>query len=323
MISPVSSGVAVLLLVAQMAASSPASQSPQQQPFRSEVELVSLPVTVEDPSGRVVTGLTRDDFSIFEDGVRHEIAVFSNEPQPIALAVLVDFSRSMQGERRDAALQAVAAVGQALDRRDQWSLFAFADRTTQLRGWGPAAVRDMASLLQMTPSGGTRLFEGVIAVHDALRDAPHRKRAMLVISDGNDVSTQVGDDPMFGSMSQLDGSEKKAVNALRTGEALVYAFGMNWPYQGTSTRGGGRSVQIGRRVLQSLTEPTGGRTWVASTTGELKEAARLLTDELRQQYTLGYTPTRSPDGEYRRVRVTTTNDAYRVRSRQGYLARRP
>lgn len=322
MIPSLPSGVAALLLLAPLASSALSAAQNPQQPFRSDVELVSLPVTVEDSSGRAVTGLTRDDFSILEDGVRHEIAVFSNEPQPIALAVLVDFSRSMQGERRQAAVEAVAAIGQALDPQDRWSLFAFADRTVQLKPWGPVSARDMTPLLGMNPSGGTRLFEGVIEVHDALRRAPHRKRAILVISDGNDISTQVGNDADLGSMSHLDGREKEAVNALRRGEALAYAFGMDWPYQQRPT-GGSTSVRIDRRVLRNITEPTGGKVWMASTGAELKEAARLLTDELRQQYTLGYSPTKPPDGKYRRVRVTVTNGTYRVRSRQGYLARRP
>lgn len=320
----VPSGVAALLLLALPAWLSPlsAAQDPQ-QPFRSAVELVSLPVTVEDEAGRAVTGLTRDDFSIFEDGVRHEIAVFSAEPQPIALAVLIDFSRSMDGERRQAALGAVRAVGQAFDRRDQWSILAFADRTAVVRGWGTAQPQDLAPLLAMRPNGGTRLFEGVIETQRALSDAPHRKRAILIISDGNDISTQIGDDAALGSMSHLDAGEKQAVNALRTGEALVYALGMDWPYRRTSTRGDGPSVRVNGKTLRSLADPTGGKVWIASTAAGLEEAARHLTDELRQQYTLGYTPSKAPDGKYRRVRITVANSAYRVRSRQGYLARRP
>ncbi len=320
----VPSRIAALLLLAPLAGSSSLAglQDPQ-QPFRSEVELVSLPVTVEDKAGRAVTGLTRDDFSIFEDGVRHEISVFSAEPQPIALVVLIDFSRSMDGERRQAALGAVGAVGNALDRRDQWSILAFADRTVTVKGWGAAQPQDLAPLLAIGPSGGTRLFEGVIEAQRALADAPHRKRAILIISDGNDISTQIGNDTELGSMSHLDASEKQAVNALRTGEALVYAFGMDWPYRRTPIRGGGPSARVNGKALRSLADPTGGRVWIASTAAGLETAARHLTEELRQQYTLGYTPSKAADGKYRRVRVTVANSAYRVRSRQGYLAMRP
>lgn len=311
------------LSLALAATGHPAARQESAPRFMAGVELVSLPVTVEDKAGRIVTGLTRDDFSIFEEGVRQEIAVFSNEPQPIAIAVLIDFSRSMQGERHQAAVAAVTTLGRRLDPHDRWRLFPFADRAMATGPWGPAAPQDVQALLNLGAGGGTRLFNSVVAVQEALVDAPHRKRAILIVSDGNDVATQSGDvgEPL--SVAHLDDSERRAVAALRAGESLVYALGMDWPYRASPGRRTGPSQRVNRKALRALTDPTGGKVWVARTGAELVAAADQLLDELRQQYTLGYSPTRAADGKFRRVRVTIANDQYRVRFRQGYIAAKP
>jgi Ca-activated chloride channel family protein len=319
------SGV-LLVTLCLCAAGTPTSESlaaAGQAPFRSSVELVSLPVTVLNSDGRFVTGLTQSDFEVIEDGVRQEVTVFSSEPQPLAIAVAVDFSKSMRGERRTAALAAVRQVGAALAPADQWSLFAFADRVTMLTSWTAFEHDDGSRLQQVEAAGGTRLFEAVTEVQKYLRSAPHRKRALLVISDGNDLAALMGADfsaASSESVSDVGGGEQRAVNALRTGESLLYAIGMDWPYDSRSLGSRSPSKRVDRRSLDHLAVPTGGTVWMANTSDDLQAAAADLVAELRQQYTIGYSPARAPDGKYRRVRVMVKEPTYVVRSRTGYVA---
>ena len=295
----------------------------RQDVFRSGVEIVTLPVTVTDSSGRTVPNLSPEHFTITEDGVTQSVSVLLNAPQPVALAVVVDTSASMRGDRWDAALAAVSAIGRALAPEDQWSLSVFADRVTPVSPWGAYRPEDLEGLRRHGAAGGTRLFDAVVAAQRTLATAPHRKRAILLISDGNDISTQIGGGftADMSSLSGIDGAETRATNALRSGESMLYAFGIDWPYQARRARG--PSERVDRATLTRLAAPTGGAVWIATTAADLLSAALQLTTELRQQYSLGYSPLRPPDGRYRRVKVQVADPALRVRHRIGYVAARP
>jgi len=123
-----------------------------------------------------------------------------------------------------------------------------------------------------------------------------------------DTGAAVG---MFGGPRDYSGD---AVNALRSGEVLVYGLGMGWPQED------GTISDLHVPSLEKLAHPTGGGVAVARTLAELPVLAKRLTDTLRQQYTVGFTPLKAPDGKYRLVKVVTKNPAYTVRTRAGYLA---
>ena len=173
------------------------------------------------------------------------------------------------------------------------------------------------------PTGGTtELFKAVTEMVPFMQDTPHRKRAMLVITDGIDNSViaalnrqQVRPGP-GGSLPDVGLTEPagKAQEALRSGEVLLYALGIN-----VASRAG--SVHL--PSLQRLAEPTGGSAIVASNLREVETEAQRIADELRQQYTLGFYPKKSADGTYRHITVTTRNVSLRVRTREGYLASKP
>lgn len=291
-----------------------------QQPFRAGIEAVYLDVTVTGPDGAIVSGLTKDDFEIFDEGVRHEVAVFSAEPAPISVGVLIDASRSMTGDRLTAAITAAAALGRALTPKDLWSVAVFNSYLDTLIEWRPYEESLLGTLKKIQGARNTELFRSTADFARRMRDTPHRKRAMLIITDGADdvVQTQRrqrGGRGGDGAPMIVDHTER-AVNALRTGEVLVYALGLEWPSATSS------ASDLHVPSLRTLAEPTGGAVATVRSLAGAETAAQRLADELRHQYTLGFYPQKSPDGKYRRIKVAAKNPSYRVRTRAGYLATR-
>lgn len=293
-------------------------------PFRSGVEAVYLDVTVTDASGVVLTDLKKDDFEIFDEDVQHDVAIFSNEPAPISVGVLVDTSGSMTGDRMMAATQAVSALGRSLALGDLWSTAAFSTRLSVLSDWKPFDAATAARIAKLSTGGSTALFKSVSDFAKRMARTPHRKRALLVITDGADDVVQMqrqqqrrgGDFGSIGAPSIID-YLPKAIDELRKGEVLVYGLGLDW------APGNNSLSELHLPSLQSLAEPTGGAVAVVNTVSAAEGAASRLTRELRAQYTLGFYPQKAPDGKYRRIIVKAKNPAYRVRTRAGYLAARP
>ena len=286
-----------------------------QPQFKSGVEAVYLDVTVQAPDGSIVRGLTKDDFVVFDEDVQREVAIFSDEPAPISVGVLIDTSGSMTGERMAAAIRAAEALGRSLQSSDLWSISTFDSRRRTMIGWRPYDSKIINSLRAMPTSGATELFSSVADMVPYMRDTPHRKRAMLVMTDGADNAI-IGwsrQRQMYGGGGQLESavvadSSAKARQALREGEVLLYALGI-----AVASRSGAVHVPS----LQALAEPTGGSVVIASNFRDVEEGAQRIASELRQQYTLGFYPESGAAG-FRRIRVTTRHPDYRVRTRAGY-----
>src|SRR5262245_22153372 len=307
------------LLIAAIALAVPISAAEQ---FKSGVDAVYLDVTVEAPDGSIVRGLTKDDFRIVDDGVEQDVTVFSDEPAPISVGVLIDTSGSMTGERIAAAIRAAGALGRSLQPTDLWSISTFDFYRRPLIGWRPFNAAVIGSLQAMPTGGSTELFKAVAEMVPFMQETPHRKRAMLVITDGIDNSVaaalmrqQVRPGP-GGSLPDIGLTEpgSKAQDALRSGEVLLYALGINVA---------SRSGAVHLPSLQRLAEPTGGQAIVASSLREVETEAQRIAEELRQQYTLGFYPKKAADGTYRHITVRTRNVSLRVRTREGYLASKP
>ena len=283
-----------------------------QPQFKSGVELVYLDVTVQAPDGSIVRGLTKDDFLIYDEDARQDVAVFSAEPAPISVGVLIDTSGSMTGERMASAIRAADALGRSLQPGDQWSISTFdSTRRTMIswRAYNPAVAN---SLRAMPTSGSTELFRAVTDMVPYMQETPHRKRAMLLMTDGIDNSiisaSRDGVRDPFTAPIVMETSAK-AQAALREGEVLLYALGIN-------VADGANAVHV--PSLQRIAEPTGGSVIIASTIREVEAAAQRIADELRQQYTLGFYPQSAGDKTYRRITVQTRHPDYRVRTRAGY-----
>jgi Ca-activated chloride channel family protein len=289
----------------------------RQPQFKSGVEVVYLDVTVQAPDGSIVRGLAKEDFLIYDDEVPQDVAVFSAEPAPISVGVLIDTSGSMTGHRMAAAIRAADALGHSLQPADRWSISTFDSIRRTMITWRPYDPGIVNSLRAMPISGSTELFRAVTDMVPYMKETPHRKRAMLLMTDGIDNSIIAASRDGRGDPFEAPGplaSSAKAQAALREGEVLLYALGINVA---------GRAGAVHVPSLQRLAEPTGGSVIIASTVREVEAAAQRVAEELRQQYTLGFYAQNAGDNTYHRLRVMTRHPDYRVRTRAGYVTANP
>jgi len=270
-------------------------------PFRSGVDLISVTATVIDGEGHLVTGLPRDAFEVYEDGEKQTIAQFTNERVPVSLAVLLDVSDSMFGQRLVDARSAVERfLFELLDNEDEYSVVAFNHEAKPLTPWtqAPDVVRSAMSTLR--PFGSTALYDSLLTVLPMMNTRTKERASILIISDGADTAS--------------DAALREVRSALVRSDAFVYAIAVDPP----AKRAINETVNIG--ALNEITGGNGGNTELVHQTAEIVDATARIADELNKQYVLGYHTVKPFDGSYRSIRVRSTNAAYRVRSRRGYIA---
>lgn len=200
-------------------------QEPDQDPYRfkSGVELINVTATVSDRNGRFVSGLTKDDFILYDNDVRQTISHFSAERVPVSLGLTLDTSGSMAGEKIDAARAALDRfLYDLLDRDDEVFLYRFSDQPFLLQGWTTDRLSVSRALGRITPNGGTALYEAVAEAVPLTQQGRHQKKALLIVSDGNDTASQIG-------LSELK-------RIIRRSEVLVYAVGIDGDGESTLPR---------------------------------------------------------------------------------------
>ena len=272
--------------------------------FRSGIELVDVAATVTDARGRFVDGLTKDDFRVYEDGEPVEITQFDNERVPVSLGIALDTSVSMDGRKMQAARNALDRfLYDLLGPDDEIFLYRFDDRPVLLQDWTTSrdhlsrAVRDIRGR-----RGGTALYDAVAESVPRVAEGRHRKKALLIISDGNDNS---------GGTNYWN-----ARRLVRRTEALVYAIGID--ASAVERLGGIRGVSV--RALRELTDDSGGRTEIIRDADDLDPATAGIARELSRQYQLAYPARHAGDGRWHGIRVEVSNPDHRVRARRGYVA---
>jgi VWFA-related protein len=269
--------------------------------FESGIEITSITATVLDREGHPVTGLAREAFEVYEDGVRQTVTQFTSERVPIGLGVLLDISDSMFGKRMDDARAAVDTfLFELLDPADEFFLMAFNHRPRALTGWTrePGDVRH--ALAGLRPSGGTAIYDAILDALPMIEKRTRQRAAVLVISDGADTASTA--------------TLRELRPALRRSDTFVYAIAIDSPErQPINTR-------VQPEVLREITAESGGRTEVVQNSAQLEEAAARIAEELNSQYVLGYTPPRGADGQFHSLRVRVAGSDDRVRARAGYVA---
>jgi Ca-activated chloride channel family protein len=275
---------------------------PQPPLFRSQVSLTTVTATVLDRNGALVTGLAREAFDVYEDGNLQPIAQFTNERVPVSLAVLLDVSDSMFGQRLKDARDAITRfVTDLLARGDEYAIVAFNHRQHVLTAWTSDASLATPAMAMLRPFGSTAIYDAIVAALP-LADVRSRQRAaLLVISDGADTAS--------------DMTLRDARSALLRSDAFVYAVGVD------SANRRPINAAVNSAALAELTDQSGGRTKVVGTSADLSAALNEIAEELNSQYLIGYTSPKPDDGEYHTIRVRIRGADYRVRARNGYVAR--
>ena len=281
------------------------AQSPQI--FRAGVELVSLNVTVTDNTGRLITGLNQEDFQVFEDGAKQDITFFTRSQLPIALALLLDTSASMD-TKLGTAQEAAIGFAKRLRPQDLASVIDFDSRVVVLQPFSNDGAALEKAIRDTSAGGSTSLYNAVyIALNEmkklrAKSVEDIRRQAIVVLSDGEDTSSLLP----FEEVLEL---AKRSVTA-------IYAIGLHSKEPRVLS-----SFNEADFVLKSLSHETGGRAFFPQAASELDAIYAQIGDELSSQYTLGYT-SKSPrrNGAWRRIVLRLNRPNAIPRTRQGYYA---
>jgi Ca-activated chloride channel family protein len=277
----------------------------QQVPvFRADVDLVNVAVTVTDRKGTLVTGLTRDDFDIYEDGRKQAIGYFATGDAagagpPLHLGLLLDVSESMAADMSFTKTASIRFLNTLTDAADVTVL----DFDTEVRA-ARYSQREFARLIerirQQKARGSTALYDAVGVYLDGAAGEDGRK-IMLLYTDGGDTRSSL--------------SFPELVGLLKASDVTIYPIGA-LEHQSSS------SSHEQRIRLSQIAALTGGQAFFPTSVKELDAIYEKLLMEIRAQYTLGYfSSNEKTDGSWRRVDIKTPRHDLRVRSRPGYFAR--
>jgi Ca-activated chloride channel family protein len=280
----------------------------QRSPYRTSVDVIAMSVTVTDASRRYVTDLDRQDFQIFEDGRPQQVTFFQKRSLPLALALLIDTSASMEqslGVAQEAAVGFVRALGPA----DVASAIDFNSRVQVRQDFTSDRAALERAIRQTVAGGSTALHNAVyIALKElnkTIRDQPvadSRRRAIVILSDGEDTASLIG----FEEVLDLTARSDTAIYA-------IGLYGQELP--------GSQKRQDAQFVLRRLAQQSGGRAFFASEAKQLSNVYGQIREELSNQYFLAYESTNvRRDGQFRRIAVRVERAGVVARARPGYYA---
>jgi len=286
--------------------------SGQQQTFNQDQDVikqrtavVTVNVSVTDKQFRQVTGLGREHFEIFEDKVRQDIEFFSDEDKPVSVGIVFDLSGSMSNKIARAR-EALKAFVDTCHNDDDFFLVGFNDRATLL-----AELSDGQTVLNKLnfaePRGQTALYDATYLGAEKIKEGRHEKRAILIISDGQDNASRYN----YGELRKL----------LKENDVQIYCIGIT---EEGSVAGGMMDMQ-GRAVLDEISRSTGGMAFYPTAHGELEDAVTRIALVLRHQYSIGYVPANEQrDGKWRKIKVRVNAPkglpSLVVRAKEGYYA---
>jgi Ca-activated chloride channel family protein len=289
-------GVAVLI-AALIAGIGARAQEPLR--FKSGVDVVSVTATVTDRDGRFVSGLTKDDFAIFEDGQRRDVLYFSDESVPVSLGILLDASGSMSPGKLSLARESVARlVERDLDPRDEWFFARFGYSLVQTQEWTTERDFIKEALREVRPTGDTALYDAIALAIPLTASGRHQKKALLVVSDGGESK----------SLVRLDDVQKAI------GESDVRVYGI-----GVDATDGRRGERLNMNTLRRVADDTGGRADAVVRAADIPAVTARIADELRHQYLISYSTTAPKDGRAHAIRVDVRGGGRKVRARRGFV----
>jgi Ca-activated chloride channel homolog len=284
------------------------NSSPQKElstSLKVDVDLVLVPVTVTDDSHRMVLGLDKENFQIFENKQSQPLQTFSRTDMPISIGLIFDTSGSMS-TKIDRAREAVGAFLKTANPQDEFFVITFADTPSGLVDFTTSTEEVQNKLLFATPRGMTSLLDAIYLGVSKLRQAQYSKKALLIISDGGDNHSRY--------------TERDVKNIVKESDVMVYAIGVYDRYFRTEEE------RLGPGLLSDISELTGGRSFSLDNLNDLPDVASKIGVELRNQYVLGYRPTKAArDGKWHKIKVKLLAPKglppLQVFARQGYYAR--
>jgi Ca-activated chloride channel homolog len=286
----------ILIGVAFAAAVTLRAQGPT---FRSSTRTVPLYTTVVDAQGRLVPGLAKEDFQILDENKPQDIDLFVNEVQPITVVVMLDRSASMTASFK-LLDQASEQFLLRLLPADKASIGGFSDKIEFTSGFSSDRDSLIASLRDLDFGNPTRLYDGIAAGLDELKDKDGR-RVVLVFTDGDDTSSKVG----FGTI----------LDRARNEEVMVYAIGLESNYFNGVSQVRSRPD----RNLRKIADETGGGYFELSKTSELTSTFTRVAQELHSQYVLTFSP-KNLDGKVHKLAVRVNRPGMTARARKSYVA---
>jgi Ca-activated chloride channel family protein len=262
--------------------------------FSSSVNVVEVYATVTDSKGVPVTGLRQEDFIVRENGDPQQVSTFAAGQFPLSVAVALDRSFSMAGERLATAISAARIFLGELRPEDESMLISVGSRTEVVAPLSRDRRAQLAALSSIDAFGTTGLYDSIIAAVDAVQPARGR-RALLLLSDGSDRYSTA--------------TAEQALERARASDVLIYPIAL------------GRARPS---VFAELATLTGGRSFHVQDVRRLPETVRTIATELRSQYLLGYSPLKpivAGSNEWRSITVAVKQAGVTVRARDGYLAK--
>jgi VWFA-related protein len=282
--------------------SKPAEQSDASDAvFSSDTRLVPLNVTVTDKTGRLVTNLPQSAFQVFENGVQQQIKIFKREDVPVSLGLIIDNSGSMREKRQSVESAALTLVKDS-NPMDEAFVINFNDEVYLDTDFTNDISKMEQGLTKIDSRGGTAMRDAIRLSAEHLKEKAKRdKKVILVVTDGNDNASVVSLDALIKLCEQDD--------------ILIYAIGL-------LTEEDKREAKKAQRALNELTELTGGVVFYPKDVSEVERIAHQVAHDLRNQYTIAYTPTNTAlDGTFRPVKVTVKAAGNPIaRTRSGYYA---
>jgi Ca-activated chloride channel homolog len=256
------------------------------QGIKVDVSMTLVNLTVTDPLDRLVTGLEREHFRVFEDGIEQEVLTLSSEDVPVSIGLVFDMSGSMS-DKVEKAREAAVQFMRTANPQDQFFLVSFNDRAELTSGF-TSSVDELQNRMMFTASRGrTALLDAIYLGLSQMRGAHNGKRALLIISDGGDNHSRY--------------NESDVKNYLKEADCQLYAIGIFDPI---GIRSRTTEELEGPSLLSEMTEMTGGRVFPVGNLGELPDIAAKIGMELRNQYVLGYKSSNSrPNGAWRKIKV--------------------
>lgn len=268
-------------------------------------DLITLTVTVTDTYGRFVTGLGKNAFTVFDDKTQQEISFFSDEDAPVSLGIVFDVSGSMGGDKIMRAREALSKFVDTSHARDEYFLIGFNSRAQLLLDHTRDSDALMQKLTFVQTRGQTALYDATYLGVERVTRGAHKKRAILLISDGQDNSSRY----TFSELKRL----------LKESDVIIYAIGIVGVGD-DSTLGYG-----GRAILEELAGVSGGKAFFPSTGAEMNDTFERIALELRTQYSIGYRPSAfANDGKWHKIKIKVQPPRgfprLFVRGREGYFA---